>query len=610
MKNIKYLFGFFGALAILFSQTSCTDWLDVNKSIDHAADPTYAQTLPLVVFYASQTTYDHAEYGNYLAQALTTGGRSQTGNYAYKAGWEFLSMNRHPQWRRHFFDIGRNIKELHEMAKRENVRNVILITRTIKLYSTMLTTDAFGDMPHSEVYEKTAPGYDTQESIYEWMYKEVDDLIALYADETWTDNKNPNNNNKNIIPKMDRLFHGDMAKWGAFTKALKARLLLRKLPNWDNTPETCAKIIEAVDAALNDPAYTDALYKYDGGIAEQNCPWGPAQPKLNLGWPQARENLLNDAIPSRFFAQAILGAYASKSTNYGIALDPRAEKLMTARSGATGSGSEIIRYLDNNIGMNPSMKKDYYPDLYTSGGSNPYARNDGYVALMTKEELLFIKAEAQYWKTSPAGRDPNNSGTPLAQDFTEAYETTKAAVELSLQRFSVGKSSKTEKRRYEKFMEIKLPGASAFSIADLMQQKYVSMYMQPEMWTDMRRYNYSSKTNGIAYSGHFVYTVRNLHDGSSNYKAENFKEEFSLTRPYNLYDSYWNTPENFGGKAKFSPNAWINRLNYDPETEEKYNRKELERLGAYKNPEWMKKRMIWAYKNNNYVTIAEETPWK
>ena len=37
--------------------------------------------------------------------------------------------------------------------------------------------------------------------------------------------------------------------------------------------------------------------------------------------------------------------------------------------------------------------------------------------------------------------------------------------------------------------------------------------------------------------------------------------------------------------------------NYDPETEEKYNRPELERLGAYRNAEWLKKPMIWAEYN-------------
>jgi len=138
----------------------------------------------------------------------------------------------------------------------------------------------------------------------------------------------------------------------------------------------------------------------------------------------------------------------------------------------------------------------------------------------------------------------------------------------------------------------------------------VAMYLQPEQWTDMRRYNYSSKTNGIAYDGQFVYTVTTCHDGTRNVNPENFKVEFSLTRPYNLYEAYWTTPDNYGTNAKFSPNAWVNRLNYDPETEEKYNRKELQRLGAYKNPDWLKKRMIWAYKNNDKVTVADQTEWK
>ena len=85
---------------VLFSMTSCEKWLDINTSPDNPTTVTVDQILPVVIFYTSQLEYDHAEYGAYLSQCLTTGGRSQTGSYAYKQGWEFLSMNRHPHWLR------------------------------------------------------------------------------------------------------------------------------------------------------------------------------------------------------------------------------------------------------------------------------------------------------------------------------------------------------------------------------------------------------------------------------------------------------------------------------------------------------------------------------
>lgn len=47
---------------------------------------------------------------------------------------------------------------------------------------------------------------------------------------------------------MDRIYSGDLKKWRQFTYALKARILLRKLPNWDNNQAACEKIIAAVDA--------------------------------------------------------------------------------------------------------------------------------------------------------------------------------------------------------------------------------------------------------------------------------------------------------------------------------------------------------------------------
>ena len=194
-------------------------------------------------------------------------------------------------------------------------------------------------------------------------------------------------------------------------------------------------------------------------------------------------------------------------------------------------------------------------------------------------------------------------------DYPLKIYTTKEAVEVNMDRLEVPNDTKKQR-----FFAVRLPGPASFTIADLMQQKYVAMYLQPEQWTDVRRYNYSSKTNGIKYDDSYVYTVTTIHDGSTKEEVQNFTVEFSLRRPYNLYEPYWCTADSYAGEGKnesqLSPNAWIMRLNYDPETEEKYNAETLQKLGAYKNPDWLKKRMIWAQKNNDKVSCSNDIPWK
>ena len=147
MKKVLYMLP---VLAGMLLMTGCDDFLDVNTSKDSPITITVDQCIPTACFYAAQLCYDHSEYGVYLSQALTTGGKSQTGSYPYSQGWEFLGVNRHPMWRRHFYDLGANINKMNQIATEAGNRNAVLIGRTIMLGSTMFTTDAFGDMPRSQ----------------------------------------------------------------------------------------------------------------------------------------------------------------------------------------------------------------------------------------------------------------------------------------------------------------------------------------------------------------------------------------------------------------------------------------------------------------------------
>ena len=547
------------SLLISFMGASCEDWLYDNVNEDAAHEVLPQQVLPVVLFYSAQLQFDHAEYGAYLTQTWTTGGRNQTSSFAYKSGWgDFLTMNRHPQWRRHFYDIGVNAKEIIDEAHEAQAWNLELIGRTLRLMSTQMTTDLFGDMPRSEAYESNSPHYDTQESIYEWMNQEIEELIGMYEDPTYTEAAT----NIPIDQSIDRVFAGDLNKWKLYTYALKARLLLRKLPNWENNAATCQAIITAVNRALE--GWEDVLYRFDGGNGAQNSPWGEAfgsTEQGGLGW-EGRGNMLNSAVPTKYFMENILGVFESHNNLKGWAEDPRILAFMSARPGPSGtsdSGTEM-RYLDTNIGMDVSYKVDNYPTLFPEVDGKKvsvYTQNTGYVPLFLEEELLLIKAEATYW-----------SG-----DKPTARSLTMQAAEINFDRFNLSSIYGSSYTRYRNnylgnetgtgnYVTTYFP-ADGFNIGHIMRQKYVCLYLQPEQWTDMRRYNYSCEENGIQYDNTYVYP--------------------GLKRPNNIYEAHWGD----------DPKAWINRINYDPETEEKYNKAELERLGAYKNYQWLRKPMIW-----------------
>lgn len=601
MNKIKLL-----ALSALvgLAGASCDDTLVDNVNPDAAHGNTVELGLPVVVFYASQINYDHSEYNIFLSQCLTTMGKATKGSFPYKEGWEFLSTNRHPQWRRHFYDIGVNANELIKNSQNIGSPNFELIARTIKLMSTQLTTDAWGDMPRSEAYQSNSPKYDTQESIYAWMFQEADDLLAMYNDPSIVNNPN----NLNITAQMDRVYAGDLNKWKGLVLAIKARLLLRNVPNVDRSAAKLREIDACAQAAIDCWRSGDLLYGnwfgnepryyYNGdGVGEGVCVWSEANPVIN-GW-ESRPNNLNSAVPSKFFMIDCLGLINpgnerqqgrwNRENGYGC--DPRLQLLFTPRKGPTSASiaNEVValRCLENNIGAGASYKQENFPVLYCGAYA---AAKDCYNPIFTMEELYFIKAEAQYWlgnKTQACALAKEATANNI-QRHLDRYLADNGGMYPGDQNAPLASAQTGWENRYNAFMENQATGRvkpcseignqhyffdpSTFSLSDLMIQKYIAMYMQPEQWTDMRRYHYSNKRNnyGIGDAKEIVYG--------------------NLRRPYNLYAAYWID----GLSVAEQENTWVQRLNYDPETEEKYNLAELERLGASKNPMWLRKPMIWS----------------
>lgn len=261
----------------------------------------------------------------------------------------------------------------------------------------------------------------------------------------------------------------------------------------------------------------------------------------------------------------------------------------------------MIRYLENNIGAGSTFKQAHFPDLYMGA----YAGGiDAYTSLFTMEELYFIQAEAYYWMGNKV------KACELAKEATQWN------IQRHLDRFLADNGgaypatgnlpgNATAQERYERQMVAFLDNEgvkrckpaseignkhwffnpSTYTLSDLMIQKYIAMYLQPEQWTDMRRYHYSNDRNGygIGDSQEIIYPT--------------------LRRPYNLYQAHWID----GLTEAEKENTWVQRINYDPETEPKYNKAELERLGAYNNHLWLRKPMIWAEDYGKVHSLTEET---
>jgi hypothetical protein len=372
----------------------------------------------------------------------------------------------------------------------------------------------------------SSPKYDSQESIYAWMKKEVDDLLELFGSPGVTQASN-----RPMGKDVDRVFSGNMAKWQQVLLAVKARILLRDLPNLN--PGSASSILTAAETALS--GWVDPRYKFDGGSSvEKNCMWGKNNKPVN-SW-ESRSNDLLAAIPTKFLVETMMGYHPETNS----ADDPRLRTIMKQRPDE--KGIIVYRYLESNSGMPSTHKIEWYPDLYES----VLTTDTSTITFISREELHMIAAEAAFW----------------TGDKSKAANHLRNGITSHMHRMGVPQG---EIDAYLGNPNL-VPGSSNITISHIMKEKYKAMYLQPEQWTDLRRYGYSNDLNNRKYDNTIVYP--------------------GLRRPHNLYTAYWSTE-----------NQWIQRINYDPETEEKYNREELIRLDAFRNPEWLKKPMIWAPQN-------------
>lgn len=489
---------------LLLSVNSCEKFLDVNEDLDSPYTSTPNFLLPSVIANMSTSIYDHGETDAYFTQQVAT----LSGYHLEKDKWNYANANRIPQWRRHFHDISINAKHVVQSAQRESSTNYEAIANIIYAFSLLNTTDMFGDMPYTEALNgNPAPKYDEQSFIYDEILKILGDAIVLLEN---TDLKTC----RKMTSQEDHLYGGDIQKWIRFAHAIKARTLLHLTPNVNTNYDA---VIAEAKSALD--GWNDASFKYlSGGTSLKTNQWGSS--KARPDWDY-RANLLDKSAPSYFMLIEALKYNEETKT----ITDPRQSKLMQPND-----NGEYL-YVYPSLGKPASLSENDFPNLYGSY----VTKDDAPMYFFTIEELHFILSEAYYSK--------GNLGDAFSE-FTEGITSNmqRAGVDFSeINAFLNGEN---------------VPHNSGeLTLSDIMMQKYLALWLQGEIWTDMRRYDYSDQV----YPG--------------------------LKKPAYVEKKYWD---------RSNPNEWIERLPYDTETEEIYNKPELDRLGAYQNPDWLKKPMFWA----------------
>ncbi len=333
-----------------------------------------------------------------------------------------------------------NIKLMVDLAKTQGAPSYSAIGRVLLVMNLSLATDTYGDVPFTEAFQAPAvlyPHYDKQEVLYPLMQRYLDTAI------TESQAVNP----ANLRPATDDLvFGGDMTAWRQTAYFLKARLALHL------TKKGAAAAANAVLAALPN-AYPSAAKEGQLVFNSKNQnPW-----YSNIAIKLTTGNYYT--APSKRFADALNG------TAYPNLTDPRLPFLMGKKTAAAYTG------LPNGSG-NTGNTADLDTTTY-------YAKIGSPVLMTTFAEQKLMEAEARFLV---------NGGTATSVGSTaDAYAAYLAGITAHMLKLGVPSGSVTAYTGNP----LVAVGAANLTLELILREKQIALYLQPEAWVDVRRYDYN-----------------------------------------------------------------------------------------------------------------------
>jgi hypothetical protein len=553
------------AASLLFLNTSCEDWLDVNQNVDAPANVEgYLYLAGIEQQY--QGLYWDIRAAGPLTQMMGTTIMTYYAQHYTTVG----NDNGAEQWRMVYWNQGMNLENLINQSVANEEWTLAGIGYAIKAFSWDQITKYHGELILKDAF---VPGllshrYDYQDTIYtavrNWAYKAIEYLEMEDGHDYGTK-----------ISEKDYIYGGKKDLWIKFAYGVIVRNLTSLTNKTDFSTAYAQELITASGKSFTSNADNATLTIGGGGATA-------AQSAYNNFWGTTRANLSRNYFQHEYAVQVFTGTVPKydESTGNKIATvptntyypyqpadkqiicdtnvmatghyDPRVAVKLGTTSDPTYDNMDVINSIKRNkyyggtftgtsgpIGTAPSFYGRNATGSTTLDGSGRWLyRDDAPYILMTSAELKFCLAEA-YWKLGMKAEafEAFKAGVKDDMDFTANYikPGTKGAAtggdKITKPVFT------TAANEYLAGPYVNALSLTDFSLSHIMMQKWVTLYPWGalEAWVDERKYHYD-----IDYTGEYPSSDNGYNLNSVTHKWD--------TDPDKVYKGFFLSPAQVQGR--------------------------------------------------------------
>ena len=437
MKKTRYII----IILFLLSITGCKKFFDVNEKTNSIAseDLEIKLLLPSVEYNTATLQFSKAYSMGQLSQQIASFG-TQGVDQHYETSMSGV-------WTKYYTRILLPLKKMEQLAENSNMYHYSGVIKVLNALTLGMMTDTYGDVPYTEAglgSENLQPAVDNQQS----LYTEIQTLL----NEGISNLSTTDNSGYGTIPG-DIIYDGDVDKWVRLAYTLKARYAMHL---------TKRNGVQAAQDALN--------YLQNGFTSNDDDFQLKFNEKYQNPWHTSVIVKQNSAIFTVLFSEQLIN-YMNGTDYPTVAPDPR-----------------IFDYVDNHGASNYIGAANGNEGAASDGTSgNTYLNENSYyfgfdspLVLVTYSEALFLKAEAEFLV---------NGGTTTSMGSNQAaYDAYKDAITANMDKLGI---DATLRDAYLSDPAIDVTPAN-LKLEHIMKEKDIALLLNPEIFNDMRRYDFST----------------------------------------------------------------------------------------------------------------------